>query len=263
MASPTNLMLLEAEPGYAAVGIKLNITTEAQHTGAADTAAKEVAIARTDNLQQNKQTTQATARQPAGGGTAERTNSKKSLARADALIRSGNNKEAIQHLEAALNDSSDSHLQKRIWRLLGNCHASTRSYKRASVAYLHYLAICRELGDFPGATRAYCCLGITYMHQGLYILAGNCFLQHLDNSQILKNKIATSSAYNNLGVLAKLLAKKGIDRAYHNGTLTAMNPVTSQLHAAISYFTEHLLLVEQSYDRLDGGGLSWVGFTVC
>ena len=258
MASLTDSMLLEEEPGYTTVGFKLKKTTEVhttRHTSTVDRASKEAANAKVDKLQRIKQTEQATARHPAGGnraeaaGRAEGTNERRCLARADALIRNGNNKEAIQHLEAALNDATDTHLQKQIWRLLGNCHSSTRSHKKASVAYLHYLGMCRELGDFPGATRAYCCLGITFMHQGLYTLAGNCFLQHLDNSQIMKNKVAMASAYNNLGVLAKLLGKKGTDHAYRTGNMAAVNSVTSQLHRAISYFAEHLLLVEQLYDR--------------
>ena len=252
----TDSMLLEAEPGYATVGFKLKTTTrEVLHTSTVDRTPKEAVNVTVDKLQRRKQAEEEMTRHPAGGipteGRAEGTNEKRCLARADALIRSGNNKEAIQHLEAALNDTTDTHLQKQIWRLLGNCHSSIRSYKKASVAYLHYLGMCRELGDFPGATRAYCCLGITFMHQGLYTLAGNCFLQHLDNSQILKNKVAMASAYNNLGVLSKLLGKKGIDRAYRTGNMAAVNSVTSQLHRAISYFAEHLLLVEQLHDRFE------------
>lgn len=250
MASLTHSMLLEEEPGYAAVGFKANTAGGELHRGAADKARKKVTNAKTDR---NKQATRTTTRQPAGGNAAEATHENKCLARADALIRNGNNKAAIQHLEASLNDSSDAHLQKQIWRLLGNCHSSTRSYKRASVAYLHYLGMCRELGDFPGATRAYCCLGIAFMNQGLYTLAGNCFLQHLDNSQIMNSKVAMASAYNNLGVLAKVLGKKGIERAYRTGNMTDMNTVASQLHRAISYFAEHLLLVEQLYDRYKRG----------
>ena len=242
MASSTNFGL-EAEPGYTAIGFKLKRT--AQHDGAADRAPHTEGKVRQSKL--------ASDRQAAVGGTAEalieRTTDKKCLERADALIRSGNNSAAIQHLEAALNDSSDSHLQKQIWRLLGNCHSSAHSYKKASIAYLHYLGMCRELGDFPGATRAYCCLGITYMHQGLYTLAGNCFLQHLDNSQIMRNKVAMASAYNNLGVLTKLLGKRGMERAHRTGNTTTMNSVASQLHRAISYFAEHLMLVEQLHDR--------------
>ena len=256
MAALTDSMLLEVEPGYAAVGFKLKTTTrEVLQTSTVDRTPKEAVLVKVDKLQRSKQAEQETARHPAGRspaeGRAEGANEKRCLARADALIRSGNNKEAIEHLEAALNDTTDTHLQKQIWRLLGNCHSSIRSYKKASVAYLHYLGMCRELGDFPGATRAYCCLGITFMHQGLHTLAANCFLQHLDNSQILKNKVAMASAYNNLGVLTKLLGKKGIDRAYRTGNLATMNSVTSQLHRTISYFAEHLLLVEQLHDRLE------------
>lgn len=243
MASPAYISL-EAEPGYAAVGFKVNTT------GTTDKTSKEAGYARVDKLHTSKQVRQGTTRQAAGGSAAEGANDKKCLARADALIRSGNNKDAIEHLEAALNDSSDPHLQKQIWRLLGNCHSSVQSYKKASIAYLHYLGMCRELGDFPGATRSYCCLGISYMHQGLYTLAGNCFLQHLDNSQIMKNKVAMASAYNNLGVLTKLMGKKGIDRAYRTGNMTVMNSVTSQLHRAVAYFAEHLQIVEQLNDRL-------------
>lgn len=33
-----------------------------------------------------------------------------------------------------------------------------------------------------------------------------------------------------------------------------MSSVTSQLHRAISYFAEHLLLVEELHDRYGGGG---------
>ena len=248
MASPTDSFLLEVEPGYAPVGFKLKTAGEERHTGSTDRARKGAA---NDKLQRNQQTVQATVRQPAGGVAAE---GAKFLARANSLINSGNCNAAIQHLEGALNSSSDAHLQKQIWRLLGNCHSSNRSYKKASVAYLHYLGMCRELGDFPGATRAYCCLGITFMNQGLYTLAGNCFLQHLDNSQIMKNKVALASAYNNLGVLAKLLGKKGIERAYRTGNTTTMSSVTSQLHRAISYFAEHLLLVEELHDRYGTGG---------
>ena len=248
MASPTDSFLLEVEPGYAPVGFKLKTAGEERHTSTTDRTRKGAA---NDKLQRNQQTVQATARQPAGGVAAE---GAKFLARANSLINSGNCNAAIQHLEGALKSSSDAHLQKQIWRLLGNCHSSNRSYKKASVAYLHYLGMCRELGDFPGATRAYCCLGITFMNQGLYTLAGNCFLQHLDNSQIMKNKVALASAYNNLGVLAKLLGKKGIERAYRTGNTTTMSSVTSQLHRAISYFAEHLLLVEELHDRYRGGG---------
>ena len=250
MASRTDSMLLEAEPGYAVVGFKLK---EEEHTSITDRGSEEVS-SKTTRLQRGKQTVQAMSRHPAGGSAAEAraegANEKKCLARADTLIRSGNNKEAIQHLEAALNDTTDIHLQKQIWRLLGNCHSSARSYKKASVAYLHYLGMCRELGDFPGATRAYCCLGIAFMHQRLYTLAGNCFLQYLDNSQISRNTVAMASAYNNLGVLCKLLGKKGIDRAYHTGSMSTMDPVMSRLHRAISYFGEHLMIVEELCDRL-------------
>jgi len=203
----------------------------------------EVTYAKVDKLRRNK-------RKPAGGNGSEVDATKHGvLATADSLIRNGNNQEAIQHLEATLNDTSDTQLQKQLWRLLGNCHSSLRSYKKASVAYLHYVAMCRELGDFPGLTRGYCSLGINYMHLGLYSLAGNCFLQHLDNSRISGNKLAMASAYNNLGILVKMLGKKGLHRVQQTGNMAGMEIVTSRLRKAVSYFGEHLFLVEQLYDR--------------
>jgi len=209
--------------------------------------ATEVTYAKVDKLRRNKRVG---ARKPAVGNGGDLDSAKyKVLATADTLIRSGNNSEAIQHLETTLNNTSDTQLQKQIWRLLGNCHSSLRSYKKASVAYLHYVAMCRELGDFPGLTRGYCSLGINYMHLGLHSLAGNCFLQHLENSRISGNKLAMASAYNNLAILIKMLGKKGLHRAQQTGNMIGMEIVTSRLRKAISYFSEHLFLVEQLYDR--------------
>ena len=236
------------DPGYAFLeDTREDKQRPANQRRSADKGVAEVTYAKVDKLRRSKKVG---ARKPAGGNGSELDATKhKVLATADSLIRGGNNQEAIQHLEATLNDTSDTQLQKQIWRLLGNCHSSLRSYKKASVAYLHYIAMCRELGDFPGLTRGYCSLGINYMHLGLYSLAGNCFLQHLDNSRISANKMAMASAYNNLGILVKMLGKKGLQRVQQTGNMVGMEIVTSRLRKAISYFSEHLFLVEQLYDR--------------
>ena len=63
------------------------------------------------------------------------------------------------------------------------------------------------------------------------------------------NKMAMASAYNNLGVMVKILGKKGLQRVQQTGNMVGMEIVTSQLWKAISYYGEHLFLVEQLYDR--------------
>ena len=63
------------------------------------------------------------------------------------------------------------------------------------------------------------------------------------------NKMAMASAYNNLCVLVKMLGKKGLQRVQQTGNMAGMEIVTSRLRKAISYFSEHLFLVEQLYDR--------------
>ena len=54
---------------------------------------------------------------------------------------------------------------------------SVGHFKEASVCHMHYLAFCRELGDFVGITKAECNLGIAYTNLRLFRLAGRCFLQ--------------------------------------------------------------------------------------
>ncbi|XP_065916268.1 G-protein-signaling modulator 2-like [Dysidea avara] len=61
--------------------------------------------------------------------------------------------------------------------------------------------------------------------------------------------MAMASAYNNLCVLVKMLGKKGLQRVQQTGNMAGMEIVTSRLRKAISYFSEHLFLVEQLYDR--------------
>ena len=63
------------------------------------------------------------------------------------------------------------------------------------------------------------------------------------------NKMAMASAYNNFGVLVKMLGKKGLQCVQQTGNMVGMEIVTSQLWKAIIYYGEHLFLVEQLYDR--------------
>ena len=68
-------------------------------------------------------------------------------------------------------------LMSLVWMLLSSAHVSLGNYQTASVCHVHHLTCCRDLGDFPGITKAECNLGLTYARQGLFQLSERCFLQ--------------------------------------------------------------------------------------
>ena len=180
---------------------------------------------------------------------------RKHLADADLCIHRGKNNEAIPSLEAALLSVGDApRLQCVLWRLLGNAHLSLGHYQRASTCHMHQLAFCRELDDFSGLTMAECNLGIAYMKLGLFKLAGRCFVQYLDNSRVLQDEMGTAYACSNLGVLAKTMAlqeyqkMEGDDRNTKSKNNTGMQKFKEHLDKAISYFEQHLEIVERHSD---------------
>ena len=176
------------------------------------------------------------------------------LAEADRCIHRGRNAEAIPCLEAALLGATDEpELQCLLWRLLGNAHLSLGHYKKASVCHMHQIAFCRELDDFGGMTVAECNLGITYMKQGLFKLARRCFTQYLENSRILRDDMGGSYACSNLGVLEKTMALqqyRKLDKGYlsEEDNEQAMEEFKAHLRKAISYFEQHLEIVERAVD---------------
>ena len=176
------------------------------------------------------------------------------LAEADRCIHRGRNAEAIPCLEAALLGATDEpELQCLLWRLLGNAHLSLGHFKKASVCHMHQIAFCRELDDFGGMTMAECNLGITYLKQGLFKLAGRCFTQYLDNSRILRDDMGVSYACSNLGVLEKTMALqkyRSLERGYHSeeDKEQTMEDFKAHLRKAISYFEQHLEIVERAAD---------------
>lgn len=173
------------------------------------------------------------------------------LAEADRYIHKGRNAEAVPCLEAAMLGATDEpDLQCLLWRLLGNAHLSLAHYKKASVCHMHQIAFCRELDDFAGMTKAECNLGIAYMKQGLLRLAERCFLQYLENSKILQDTMSVSFAFSNLGVLEKTMALqsyKSIELG-HNDSEAQLGMFNSHMRKAISYFEQHLEIVERNID---------------
>ena len=175
---------------------------------------------------------------------------RKRLKGADEFIRKGKFADAIPCLEAGL-VGADEHprLQSLIWMLLGNTHVAMGQYKKASVCHMHHLAFCRELADFPGMTKAECNLGIAYMKLGLLKLAGRCFLQYMENSKMLQDEVSVASACSNLGMLSKTLATRSYQSAVREGDKTrAQENLTNNLQRAISYFEQHLEVVEGCAD---------------
>lgn len=79
--------------------------------------------------------------------------------------------------------------------LLGTAHVTVGSYQKASVCHLNHLASSRDLGDFPGITKAECNLGITYARQGLFQLAERCFSQVSSQAFLLMPTISLSACF--------------------------------------------------------------------
>ena len=193
----------------------------------------------------------AKARRMCGSGT----EIQQRLADADRYIHRGMNASAIPLLENALMlVGEEPQLQCLLWRLLGNVHLSLSHFKKASVCHMHQLAFCRELDDFEGMTRAECNLGIAYMKLGLLKLAGRCFIQYLDNSKILQDEMGIAYACSNLGVLAKLmgiheyLRVEGDPRVSEEDKKEMMERFKDHIKKAISYFEQHLEIVERKSD---------------
>ena len=176
------------------------------------------------------------------------------LAEADRWIHKGKNSSAIPCLEAALLGATDDpELQCLLWRLLGNAHLSQGHYKKASVCHMHQIAFCRELDDFAGMTMAECNLGIAYLKQGLFRLSGRCFLQYLENARILRDEMDVSYACSNLGVLEKTMGMhqyRSLDQGVHTAQEKEqiIEEFKSHLRKAISYFEQHLEIVERTAD---------------
>lgn len=171
-----------------------------------------------------------------------------SLEAADSCISSGNNKKAIPHLEAVLEGSENPELHALVWRLLGNAHFSMANFKKASVCHLHCMAFCREIDDIAGLARANCNIGISYMQLGAFKLAGRCFIQYLDISRLLNNETGIASACSNLGVLSKTVAVKELEVMETTPSDLLLDEIRGHLYRAISYFEEHLSIVEQFGD---------------
>ena len=171
-----------------------------------------------------------------------------SLEMADRCISSGNNKEAIPHLEAVLEGSENPELHALVWRLLGNAHFSMANFKKASVCHLHCMAFCREIDDIAGLARANCNIGISYMQLGAFKLAGRCFIQYLELSRLLNNETGIASACSNLGVLSKTVAMKELEAMETAPSDLLLDEIRAHLYRAISYFEEHLSIVEQFGD---------------
>lgn len=176
------------------------------------------------------------------------------LAEADRCIHKGRNAAAIPCLEAALLGATDEpELQCLLWRLLGNAHLSQGHYKKASVCHMHQIAFCRELDDFAGMTMAECNLGIAYLKQGLFKLSERCFLQYLENSRVLRDDMDVSYACSNLGVLEKTMALQqyhSLERGYNSEEHKeqTVEKFKSHLRKSISYFEQHLEIVERIAD---------------
>lgn len=171
-----------------------------------------------------------------------------SLEAADRCIASGNNKKAIPHLEAVLEGSENPELHALVWRLLGNAHFSMTNFKKASVCHLHCMAFCREIDDIAGLARANCNIGICYMQLGAFKLAGRCFIQYLEVSRLLNNETGIASACSNLGVLSKTVAMKELEAMETAPSDLLLDEIRAHLYRAISYFEEHLTVVEQFED---------------
>ena len=175
---------------------------------------------------------------------------RRQLTEADELLSQAKYAEAIPYLETGLMGANrHPELQSLLWTQLGNCQAAVGDYKKASVCHMHHLAFCRELQDFAGMTRAECNLGIAYMKLGLLKLAGRCFLQYLENSQLLQDEPNIASAYSNLGMLSKVLAIHSFQSAVKEdaeGDRTQAHEILkTHLSRAITYFEHHLEIVEQ------------------
>ncbi len=185
-------------------------------------------------------------------------NVNKYLAEADELILQKKTADAIPCLEAALLSTADApKIQCLLWRILGNTHLCLGHYKKASVCHMHQIAFCREFDDFAGMTMAECNLGIAYMKLGLLKLSGRCFVQYLDNSRVLMDEMGIAYACSNLGVLTKQIAieeYKKIDGTNRNSKLEkskeGMDAFKDNVQKAISYFEQHLEIVEKQSDML-------------
>lgn len=170
------------------------------------------------------------------------------LEAADAFIISGNNKEAIPWLEKILESTRSPELHCLLWRLLGNAHFTVGNFKKASVCHLHNMAFCKDLQDASGVARANCNLGIAYMELGAFKLAGRCFLEYLEVSRTLGNETGVASACSNLGVLSKTVALKDLETMQANPSDSLLEVIRAHLFRGISYFEEHLSIVERYGD---------------
>ena len=172
------------------------------------------------------------------------------LLSADEFVTRDDHTAAVQHLEAGLSGArGHSQLQSLVWALLADQHTAAGHFRKASVCLVHHLAFCREIGDFPGLTKAQCRLGIAYLKLGLLKLAGRCFLQYLGNCRLLNDGRGTALAYSNLGVLSKMLALRDHGAALAEGDrLRAKEAMRVHLRRSIAYFEHHLDLVERQED---------------
>ena len=149
----------------------------------------------------------------------------------------------------------------------------TGNYSAASACYLRHQAVCRNLGDFAGITKAEGNLGIVYTKLGLFNLAERSFLQvcaqspsthrdsmhplfsqYMENSYRLQDWLSVSEALNDLGVLSKTLAlrikKETVKKQSNHGCSKqqARKAVNSHLRRAIDYLEQHLLIEEELCD---------------
>ena len=173
---------------------------------------------------------------------------REALEAADSFIVGGNNRAAIPRLEKVLESTRSPELHSLLWRLLGNAHFSLGNFKKASVCHLHNMAFCKDLQDAPGVARANCNLGIAYMELGAFKLAGRCFLEYLEASRTLGNETGVASACSNLGVLSKTIALKELEVMQATPSDTLLDEIRGHLFRAISYFEEHLSIVESYGD---------------
>ena len=178
------------------------------------------------------------------------TATRQQLIDANEFLPKGKYIEAIPCLESVLIGAKDlPDLQSQVWMHLGNAHVAVGNHKKASVCYYHHLTFCREKKDFSGMTIAECNLGIAYMKLGLLKLAGRCFLQYLENSQVLQDSPNIVRAYSNLGMLSKTLAIHGYQLGVREGDRArAQEVLKGHLRRAITYFEHHLEIIEHLGD---------------
>ena len=125
----------------------------------------------------------------------------------DSHLHKGHLEKAIKCLEKSLLQSDEyPRLQSLVWMLLGMVHIQLRLAVQESLCLLSAIfGILQRQGGLPGMTKAECKLGIAYMKQGLLKLAVRCFMQYLENSQILQDDVGVAAACSNLGMVSKMV----------------------------------------------------------